>query len=185
MRLRASAITEWKTASLLVTCLLLGGCSRSADSPPTIVFGRRPKADKGGPDKVDTIEGSVTGAQPAQRIVLYARSEDLWWVQPFTEHSFTEILDFRWKNKTHLGTGYAARLVEGRHAEDLSGFPARDAHHPSRPDQRRPAGVHQEEPPSGRIVSSGLRACATAGFFRSESCSPQPATRPCRRSEEV
>ena len=112
MKLRPSAVEKSNRIFLLVACLLLGGCSRSANSPPTIVFSRIPKADKGGPDKVDAIEGSVTGNRPGQRIVLYARSEDLWWIQPFTEHPFTEILDFRWKNKTHLGTDYAALLVD-------------------------------------------------------------------------
>jgi hypothetical protein len=67
----------------------------------------------GGPDKLDTIEGRATGVQPGQRIVLYARNDGLWWVQPFVSRPFTNIqADSRWKSSTHLGTDFAALLVE-------------------------------------------------------------------------
>ena len=72
-----------------------------------------PPADVGGPDKRDIIEGLATGVQPGQQIVLYARSEELWWVQPFSNRPFTKIQsDSRWKSETHLGTEYAALLVD-------------------------------------------------------------------------
>lgn len=58
------------------------------------------------------IEGRVAGARPGQQIVLYARS-GAWYVQPFTDQPFTEIQpDSTWRNLTHLGTEYAALLVE-------------------------------------------------------------------------
>ncbi len=58
------------------------------------------------------IEGHVIGAQPGQRIVLFARSGD-WYVQPFVDRQFTTIQpDSTWRNSTHLGTEYAALLVE-------------------------------------------------------------------------
>ncbi|VTL96705.1 FMN oxidoreductase [Pseudomonas aeruginosa] len=44
-----------------------------------------------------------------------------------------------------------------RHAEDLSGLPARDADHPGRGDQRRPAGVH----PRLSVTAAG-QACPAA-----------------------
>ena len=101
-------------AALLPFCLLLSGCgSREAASTPSIVFARVPQAGAGGPDKTDTIEGRAPGAGPSQQIVLYARSEELWWVQPFSDRPFTKIgNDLRWKSETHLGTEYAALLVD-------------------------------------------------------------------------
>jgi len=112
------AASRWTRASLLVLwigiCVLVGSCGRnSVASTPTLVFDRVPRADLGGPDKLDTIEGRATGVRPGQHIVLYARSQELWWIQPFTEKPFTIIQgDSRWKNQTHLGTEYAALLVD-------------------------------------------------------------------------
>ncbi len=52
------------------------------------------------------------GARPGQQIVLYARS-GTWWVQPLIEQPFTKIQEnSKWTNATHLGTEYAALLVE-------------------------------------------------------------------------
>jgi len=79
---------------------------------PRIEFSRVPLLDEGGTGKVDVIEGRVTGARPGQQIVLFARS-GAWYVQPFTDRPFTEIQpDSTWRNSTHLGTEYAALLVE-------------------------------------------------------------------------
>lgn len=101
-------------ASLLVTCLLPCACrSRASSTGPAITFTSVPAADVGGPVKLDTIEGRVTGARPDQTIVLYAKSEELWWVQPYTNRPFVKIQhDSTWKSKTHLGTEYAALLVD-------------------------------------------------------------------------
>jgi signal transduction histidine kinase len=79
---------------------------------PSIEFRKVPLVDEGGAGKIDDIEGRVIGARAGQQIVLYARSGD-WYVQPFTDRSFTKIQpDSTWKNSTHLGTEYAALLVE-------------------------------------------------------------------------
>ncbi len=114
MKMRIQTFGRWRRAFLLLGCLAFGACGRwSANAPPTLVFVRIPKADLGGPDKVDTIEGRATGVRPGQQIVLYSRSEDLWWVQPFVDHPFTKIQDdSRWKSPIHLGTEYAALLVD-------------------------------------------------------------------------
>jgi hypothetical protein len=59
------------------------------------------------------IEGRVSGSRNGQQVVLYARSGGAWWIQPFREHAFTEIqTNSTWKNDTHLGSDYAALLVE-------------------------------------------------------------------------
>jgi hypothetical protein len=88
----------------------------NTDTPAaTITFTKVPPAAKGGPDVMDVIEGRVTGARPGQRLVLYGRST-VWWVQPGQEHPFTEIRrDSTFSTKTHLGSEYAALLVEPDH----------------------------------------------------------------------
>jgi hypothetical protein len=97
----------------IVCCLLFGGChSSQIVSEPSIKFTKIPPAKEGGADKIDTIEGSVSGAKPGQQIVLYAKS-GIWWVQPFAAKPFTAIqTDSVWKTSTHFGTEYAALLVE-------------------------------------------------------------------------
>lgn len=84
-----------------------------------------PRADPGGTPRQGTIAGRVTGAAPGQRIVLYARSGD-WYVQPLVEQPFTAIQpDSTWTSSTHLGTEYAALLVDGdyRPAPVVSALP--------------------------------------------------------------
>ncbi len=91
-----------------------------------IEFTRVPPFDKGGPDILDTAEGRVSGAKAGQRIVLFSRS-GVWWVQPERTEPFTTILpDSTWRAKTHLGTEYAALLVEPdyRPPATLEGMPA-------------------------------------------------------------
>ena len=104
-----------KLIVLLATCTLLSACrGPQAVIEPSIEFSRLPKADDGGSESRAIIEGRVTGARPGQQIVLFARSgAGLWWVQPFTNQPYTAIqTESRWENSTHLGTEYAALLVE-------------------------------------------------------------------------
>ena len=106
---------------LAMLCVLPGGCDfRRPPSGPSIAFTRVPPAADGGPDKLDIIQGQVTGGRPGQQIVLYARS-GMWWVQPLVNEPFTLMSqDGKWINSTHLGTEYAALLVEpGYHAEAM------------------------------------------------------------------
>lgn len=107
-------IEDVKASLIFLACLLLIGChSQASNSTPGITFTRIPAAAIGGADKLDTIAGRAIGTHPGQQIVLYAKSEELWWVQPFSEHPFTQIeSDSRWKSQTHLGTEYAALLVD-------------------------------------------------------------------------
>ena len=87
------------------------GC-RVFQKHPSIEFTRIPQRDESGHAKHEIIEGRVTGARPGQSIVLYARSGP-WWVQPLTSRPFTRIQkDGKWTNATHLGTEYAALVVE-------------------------------------------------------------------------
>jgi hypothetical protein len=92
---------------------LLAGCRfLHRAEQPSIEFTRVPQADEGGRAKHEIIEGRVTGARDGQQIVLYARS-GTWWLQPLVNRPFTKIRpDGKWTNATHLGTEYAALLVE-------------------------------------------------------------------------
>jgi hypothetical protein len=97
--------------------MLLAACgSPNRDAAPSVEFTRVPAADKGGPDTRDVVAGRVKGARPGQRIVLFSKS-GVWWVQPEVRQPFTEIrADSSWTSSTHLGTEYAALLVEGNYS---------------------------------------------------------------------
>ena len=110
----AASNVIWRTNLLtIVCCLLLNGCRPGPTNvPPSIEFSKIPLVDEGGAGKMAAIEGRVNGARPGQQIVLFARSGG-WYVQPFTDRPFTKIQpDSNWRNTTHLGTEYAALLVE-------------------------------------------------------------------------
>lgn len=104
----------WRKCLLIIFCgFLISGCrSESVSNAPSIEFTKVPLFDEGGTPKMVAIEGRVIGAHPGQQIVLFARS-GAWYVQPLVEESFTKIqADATWKNSTHMGTEYAALLVE-------------------------------------------------------------------------
>jgi signal transduction histidine kinase len=96
----------------VVLVLLLSSCGTQPTDKPAIHLTSIPKTDKGGVLELDTISGRVMNARSDQQIVLYARS-GVWYVQPWADQPFTKIRpDSTWTNTTHLGTEYAALLVE-------------------------------------------------------------------------
>jgi hypothetical protein len=100
------------TGVCIFFCALGIGCSHAGAQGPRIEFTRIPPAAEGGPDKLDIIEGRVTDARSQQQLVLYAHNGK-WWVQPLVDEPFTQIRkDTGWTNSTHLGTEYAALVVE-------------------------------------------------------------------------
>ena len=95
-----------------LSAALLSGCRPRTGGGPAVEFTRVPKAEASRTDKLDVIQGSVSGAKPGQQIVLYARM-GAWWLQPLPNAPYTKIQpDSNWVNSTHLGTEYAALLVE-------------------------------------------------------------------------
>jgi hypothetical protein len=107
---RALCLRSRSIALAVSAACLLAGCGGAA--APSIEFVTIPAAGEGGPARLVPIAGRVTGARPGQRIVLYARSGG-WWVQPLANEPFTDIQpDGRWRNNTHVGTEYAALLVD-------------------------------------------------------------------------
>jgi hypothetical protein len=96
-----------------VSCLLASPQNRDQ---PTVEFNVIPPSGGGNAIRLDRIEGRVTGAQPGQRIVLYAQSAGSWWIQPAATRPFTAIQpDSRWKGMTHPGNTYAALLVDSQY----------------------------------------------------------------------
>lgn len=96
----------------LLACLLAACFAGPSNPKPAIEFTIVPPADNGGPDKLAPVAGRVRGARPNQRVVLFARS-GAWWLQPFRSRPFTTIeRDLTWKSTIHLGTEYAALLVD-------------------------------------------------------------------------
>jgi hypothetical protein len=86
---------------------------RSRAAAPSVAFTVVPRADAGGPAVLADVAGRVTGAGPGQRVVLFAKSDQGWWVQPFRSRPFTAIQpDSSWKSQIHLGQEYAALLVD-------------------------------------------------------------------------
>jgi hypothetical protein len=116
-------IGNWN--ALLIACFLLPGCSwRHGNDRPIIQFTRIPPASEGGPDRLEMIEGKVIGGHPGQRIVLFAKASNVWWVQPLDVEPFTKIeQDSSWKSATHLGSEYAVLLVDSTYLP-LSTIPA-------------------------------------------------------------
>ncbi|MBV9225003.1 MAG: glycoside hydrolase family 16 protein [Acidobacteriaceae bacterium] len=100
------AVTAW-------SALLLHGCAAKSNVPQAAIqITRVPQADSAGGTETEVIEGTVSGASSDDRVVLYAQT-GTWWVQPLEKEPLTR-LDRRlhWINGTHLGTKYAALLVD-------------------------------------------------------------------------
>ena len=110
---------------LLFASFFLASCGlRQTVSPagkPIIEFTSVPRIGRfdaiGDAAEVSTIKGRVIGAQPGQRIVIYAHASNeagqpTWYVQPFVREPFTKIeANSRWRSTTHPGREYAALLV--------------------------------------------------------------------------
>lgn len=96
----------------LAIVLVLCGCGAKRTGTPSIELTLIPREDKGGIEEMGVISGRVIGARGDQMLVLYARS-GAWYVQPWADQPFTRInSDSTWSSSTHLGTEYAALLVE-------------------------------------------------------------------------
>jgi hypothetical protein len=94
--------------------------ARDARRSPRVEITTVPPADKGGPDLLDVIAGRVGDARAGERVVIFARGR-VWWVQPGVRNPYTAIdPDGTWKASTHLGTEYAALLVDASYVPPTS-----------------------------------------------------------------
>jgi hypothetical protein len=109
------AVAPGHLIALLILIASLSGCGTARPNlTPSVKFSRIPRSDDGGTESRAIIQGRVDGARAGQQIVIFARSAGLWWVQPFADQPFTDIRsDQQWQNSIHLGTEYAALLVDG------------------------------------------------------------------------
>jgi len=126
-------------------CLLVSSCgSPRSTVDPTIEFTTIPLANAGGPAKLAAVAGRVTGARPGQQVVVFAKTGGVWWVQPFRSRPFTAIEDgSTWTNSIHLGTEYAALLVNADY---------------------RPPATTGSLPDRGRGIAAVARATGTGTF---------------------
>src|SRR5215470_17804050 len=102
---------------VLVGCTCLPAYGASA-----IEFTRVPPKNPGGPLTMGVITGRVNGPHEGMMLVLYARSgrDNKWYVQPYFRQPLTNIThDSSWNSATHLGTEYAAFLVQPGYAPPL------------------------------------------------------------------
>jgi hypothetical protein len=123
MMSRPHIVARTATLSVLLAYFVLTGChSSSKNSAPTVAFSKVAAAYQESPYKTDIterdyktdrIDGRVTGAQPGQRIALYAKTDGRWGLCQQSDQPFTNIeSDGRWKASIHLGLQYAALLVD-------------------------------------------------------------------------
>lgn len=67
----------------------------------------------GGPDRMATIAGKVSGVNSNEfKVVIFSRT-NTWYVQPYANAPYTSIDALgKWETQTHLGDEYAALLVK-------------------------------------------------------------------------
>jgi len=122
---------------LLATLVLsLAACHQTTrpDVEAKISFTQVPQWSLGDENEQDVLEGKVSGARQGQHIVVYSKTGRLWWLQPLLTSPLTPILpDGVWRNEAHLGTDYAALLVDSSY---------------------HPAAVLEELPKRGRGVEA-------------------------------
>ena len=95
---------------LAVSATVCGHASSNSGAP--IQFTKIPPSSPGGPTTMGSIAGKITGPHEGLKLVLYAKS-GRWYIQPYADHPFIAINnDSTWSSPTHLGTDYAALLVQ-------------------------------------------------------------------------
>ena len=95
--------------------MLVGWSCLPVYGSSAIEFTQVPPKNPGGPLTMAVITGRVNVPHEGLKLVLYARSgrDRKWYVQPYFHQPFTTIQpDSTWNSGTHLGTEYAAFLVQ-------------------------------------------------------------------------
>jgi hypothetical protein len=78
----------------------------------TIEMTEIPLAAKGGPDTRANIAGRIVGELPPDsRVVIYARDDGVWFIQPTTNAKHSIASDGSWSSWTHSGMAYAILVV--------------------------------------------------------------------------
>ena len=101
---------------IFAACVLASLQACRSRTAPAIEFVDVPVSGQGGAARTERISGRAIGARKGEQIVLYAHA-GTWWIQPFASKPFTAIQnDKTWSAVTHLGTDYAALVVEPGYA---------------------------------------------------------------------
>lgn len=116
---RGAGRIAFRVAALIATCFLLDGCGHWFGKPvPQLTFTNVPPVYDGGLDVMMNLSGKVSGAESGQHVVLYAKSEGRWWIQPTLQSTGDPPAE--WQGQTHPGTEYGALLVDGGFAPPLN-----------------------------------------------------------------
>jgi hypothetical protein len=108
---------RWVVAGIILLALsaVLFAVVHVYRSPPSIRITLLPAlSNSGGPDSEGQIGGEVDGVCRPQdfRVVIYAYT-NRWYVQPERDRPLIGVMaDGTWRTETHLGSKYAALLVE-------------------------------------------------------------------------
>jgi len=114
--------TTFVLSALVLVALIADAAGQKSDTPthPSITITQPPPASEGGAQKMDLIQGKVSGTIPAgARIVIYSFAGGAWWVQPEVAKPYTQIgAGQRWSAVIHLGQVYGALLVTPKFTAD-------------------------------------------------------------------
>src|SRR5262249_37679801 len=153
---------------ILLWFVLSGFAAIAADAAPAIKFTRVPPRNRGGPYSMGVITGRVDGPHQGLQLGLTARAgHNRWDVPTHVHHPFTTIQpDSSWNSATHLGTEYAALLVQPEYVP----APVVDTL-PGPGEGIVAVAVTQGTPPVWqkwwfRLLAFGLVALAAFAFFR-------------------
>jgi hypothetical protein len=108
---------------ILAVCLFPGGCNwDQTGARASVEFATIPPTSQGGAGTLSPVAGRVKGASAGEKIVVYTKDVNgIWWVQPTAIQPFTTIkADWSWETSTHLGTEYAALLVDPEYRPDAT-----------------------------------------------------------------
>ncbi|MDF1506201.1 hypothetical protein [Roseisolibacter sp. H3M3-2] len=77
-----------------------------------VVITRVPPFEPGGPETRADVAGRVVGrVRPGDRVVVFARAGEVWYIQPLPDTRLAIGPDGRWSSWTHTGTSYAALVI--------------------------------------------------------------------------
>lgn len=99
--------------ALVLFTSLRPALGQNKEDKPKITITSTP-SDPPGPNMAsEPIKGTVTGGDPKdQKVVIYARGGDTWWVQPTVAEPYTDFeKDGSWESETHGATRFVALLV--------------------------------------------------------------------------
>ena len=84
----------------------------AADPKPSISITSPAPWGAGGDGPMGPISGTVAGAPPEAKVVVFCYAGGQYWIQPWANDYQTPIKNSNWGTQTHLGQKYVALLVK-------------------------------------------------------------------------